>query len=93
MVVKTQSGKFAQIKVLFFVVGFVKKEDDGNVRFAEVVRDALVDRCKVIPAVQHEEDEVRRFMAMSASASTCSAKPSLRRAPIPPVSMIYRRGP
>ena len=61
MVVKTQSGKFAQIKILFFVVGFVKKEDDGNVRFTEVVRDALVDRCKVIPAVQHEEDEVRRF--------------------------------
>lgn len=43
MVVKTQSGKFAQIKILFFVVGFVKKEDDGNVRFTEVVRDALVD--------------------------------------------------
>lgn len=61
MVIKTQSGKFAQIKILFFVVGFVKKEDDGNVRFTEVVRDALVDRCKVIPAVQHEEDEVRRF--------------------------------
>ena len=61
MVVKTQSGKFAQIEILFFMVGFVKKEDDGNVRFTEVVRDALVDRGKVIPAVQHEEDEVRRF--------------------------------
>ena len=61
MVVKTQSGKFAQIKVLFFVVGFVKKEDNGNVRFTEVVRDVLVDRGKVIPAVQHEEDEIRRF--------------------------------
>ena len=61
VVVKAQSGEFSQVQILLFMVRLVEQEDDGNVRFTEVVRNALVNGSEVVPAVQHEEDEVRRF--------------------------------
>ena len=56
MVVKAQSGEFSQVQILLFMVRLVEQEDDGNVRLAEVVRNALVNGSEVVPAVQHEEE-------------------------------------
>ena len=51
VVIKTESGEFTQVEVLFFVVSLVEKQHDRYFRFAEMVRDALVNRGEVVPAV------------------------------------------